>query len=133
MPEILTRRIGPLPVFAYAALGVIAFVWVRSRQAQSQPAQTAPLDVNPDYGTAGFAGQGALSPDSLLPISAASNTAFQPPANSGGGSSASAPYGTDPYGNPYVAPGGAGNPVNRIASTAAGTTTSPGSTTRLPR
>ena len=133
MPEFLTRRIGPLPVFAYAALGVIAFVWVRSRQAQSQPAQTAPLDVNPDYGTAGFAGQGALSPDSLLPISAASMTAFQPPANSGGSSSASAPYGTDPYGNPYVAPGGAGNPVNRIASTAAGTTTSPGSTTRLPR
>jgi len=119
VPEFLTRRIGPLPVFAYAALGVIAFVWVRSRQAQSQPAQTAPLDVNPDYGTAGFAGQGALSPDSLLPSS--------------GGSSPSAPYGTDPYGNPYVAPGGAGNPVNRIASTAAGTTTSPGSTTRLPR
>jgi len=132
VPEFLTRRIGPLPVFAYAALGVIAFVWVRSRQAQSQPAQTAPLDVNPDYGTAGFAGQGALSPDSLLPISAASNTAFQPPPSSGG-SSPSAPYGTDPYGNPYVAPGGAGNPVNRIASTAAGTTTSPGSTTRLPR
>ena len=132
MPEFLTRRIGPLPVFAYAALGVIAFVWVRSRQAQSQPAQTAPLDVNPDYGTAGFAGQGALSPDSLLPISAASNTACQPPPSSGG-SSPSAPYGTDPYGNPYVAPGGAGNPVNRIASTAAGTTTSPGSTTRLPR
>jgi len=132
VPEFLTRRIGPLPVFAYAALGVIAFVWVRSRQAQSQPAQTAPLDVNPDYGTAGFAGQGALSPDSLLPISAASNTAFQPPPSSGG-SSPSAPYGTDPYGNPYVAPGGAGNPVKRIASTAAGTTTSPGSTTRLPR
>jgi len=132
VPEFLTRRIGPLPVFAYAALGVIAFVWVRSRQAQSQPAQTAPLDVNPDYGTAGFAGQGALSPDALLPISAASNTAFQPPPSSGG-SSPSAPYGTDPYGNPYVAPGGAGNPVNRIASTAAGTTTSPGSTTRLPR
>ena len=113
-------------------LGAIAFVWVRSRQAQSS-AQVAPLNVNPDYGTAGFAGQGALSPDSLLPISAASTTAFQPPANSGGSSSASAPYGTDPYGNPYVAPGGAGNPVNRIASTAAGTTTSPGSTTRLPR
>ena len=131
MPEFLTRRIGPLPVFAYAALGVIAFVWVRSRQAQSS-AQTAPLNVNPDYGTAGFAGQGALSPDSLLPISAASTTAFQPPPSSGG-SSPSAPYGTDPYGNPYVAPGGAGNPVNRIASTAAGTTTSPGSTTRLPR
>ena len=106
-------------------------MWVRSRQAQSS-AQTAPLNVNPDYGTAGFAGQGALSPDSLLPISAASNTAFQPPPSSGG-SSPSAPYGTDPYGNPYVAPGGAGNPVNRIASTAAGTTTSPGSTTRLPR
>jgi len=131
VPEFLTRRIGPLPVFAYAALGVIAFVWVRSRQAQSS-AQVAPLNVNPDYGAAGFAGQGALSPDSLLPISAASNTAFQPPPSSGG-SSPSAPYGTDPYGNPYVAPGGAGNPVNRIASTAAGTTTSPGSTTRLPR
>ena len=107
-------------------LGAIAFVWVRSRQAQSS-AQVAPLNVNPDYGTAGFAGQGALSPDSLLPISAASNTAFQPPPSSGGSSPSA------PYGNPYAAPGGAGNPVNRIASTAAGTTTSPGSTTRLPR
>ena len=131
MPEFLTRRIGPLPTWSYMVLGAIAFVWVRSRQAQSS-AQVAPLNVNPDYGTAGFAGQGALSPDALLPISAASNTAFAPPASSGG-SSPSAPYGTDPYGNPYVAPGGAGNPVNRIASTAAGTTTSPGSTTRLPR
>jgi len=131
VPEFLTRRIGPLPTWSYMVLGAIAFVWVRSRQAQSS-AQVAPLNVNPDYGTAGFAGQGALSPDSLLPISAASNTAFQPPPSSGG-SSPSAPYGTDPYGNPYVAPGGAGNPVNRIASTAAGTTTSPGSTTRLPR
>ena len=131
MPEFLTRRIGPLPTWSYMVLGAIAFVWVRSRQAQSS-AQVAPLNVNPDYGTAGFAGQGALSPDSLLPISAASNTAFQPPPSSGG-SSPSAPYGTDPYGNPYVAPGGAGNPVNRIAGTAAGTTTSPGSTTKLPR
>ena len=127
MPEFLTRRIGPLPTWSYMVLGAIAFVWVRSRQAQSS-AQVAPLNVNPDYGTAGFAGQGALSPDALLPISAASNTAFAPPASSGGSSSAAAPYG-----NPYVAPGGAGNPVNRIASTAAGTTTSPGSTTRLPR
>jgi len=130
VPEFLTRRIGPLPVFAYAALGVIAFVWVRSRQAQSS-AQTAPLDVNPDYGTAGFAGQGALSPDSLLPISAASNTAFQPPPSSGG-SSPSAPYGTDPFGNPYPAPGGAGNPINRIAGTIATTTVQPGSTVKVP-
>ena len=81
MPEFLTRRIGPLPTWSYMVLGAIAFDWVRSRQAQSS-AQTAPLNVNPDYGTAGFAGQGALSPDSLLPISAASNTAFQPPPGS---------------------------------------------------
>ena len=131
MPEFLTRRIGPLPTWSYMVLGAIAFVWVRSRQAQSS-AQTAPLDVNPDYGTAGFAGQGALSPDSLLPISAASNTAFQPPPSSGG-SSPSAPYGTDPNGNPYPAPGGAGNPINRVAGTLASTTTTPGSVTRLPR
>ena len=132
MPEFLTRRIGPLPTWSYMVLGAIAFVWVRSRQAQSS-AQVAPLNVNPDYGTAGFAGQGALSPDALLPISAASNTAFAPPASSGGSSSAAAPYGTDPNGNPYPAPGGAGNPINRVAGTLASTTTTPGSVTRLPR
>ena len=133
MPEFLTRRIGPLPTWSYMVLGAIAFVWVRSRQAQSS-AQVAPLNVNPDYGTAGFAGQGALSPDSLLPISAASTTAFQPPANSGGSSSANAPYGTDPYGNPYAAPGGAGNPVNRVAASFAANPPSSGSgPPRLPR
>ena len=59
MPEFLTRRIGPLPTWSYMVLGAIAFVWVRSRQAQSS-AQTAPLDVNPDYGTAGLTSSGAV-------------------------------------------------------------------------
>lgn len=116
--DFLTRRIGPLPVVAWVGLGLVVVVWVRARQNKA-PAQLPSQSLNPDYGPGGWPGQGSLG---SIPMSAISQTAFQPPTTQQSGTS----YGNMPgTSTPYPYSGGAGNPLNREAGTLANNPTAP--------
>lgn len=85
MPNI-SAKVGPLPVWGWAALGLVVAVWVRHRQKAAQTATQLPTQsLNPDYGPGGWPGQGSLG---AIPFSAASTTAFQPPTTSSTSSAA---------------------------------------------
>lgn len=102
------RKLGPLPIWAWAALGVGGFLvyrFVQNRQAAANQMPTT--SVGPDYGPAGWPGQGAISP-STIPMSAISQVAggfnsATPTSSSGSGAS--------PAYNP-------GNPIQRQQATA---------------
>lgn len=112
----LSAKVGPLPVWGWASLALVAAWWVRSRQ-KAAAAQLPVQSLNKDYGPGGWPGQGYLGP---IPISAISATAFQPPTTQGAG------YGTMPgTSTPYPYAGGAGNPLNREAGTLANNPTAP--------
>lgn len=102
MANLLTRKVGPLPVWAYAGIAVGGYLFIRSRQnaAASASSGTAATDPNALYGgelspeyDPGYGGQFSLTPDSLLPVSAAAVT-------SGNGSAGSTSVANAPSGNP---------------------------------
>lgn len=85
------RKLGPLPIWAWAAVAVGGFLvyrYVQNRQAAANQMPTT--SVGPDYGPAGWPGQGAISP-TTIPMSAISQVAggfnsATPTSSSGSGS-----------------------------------------------
>jgi hypothetical protein len=113
LPEWITRKVGPLPVWGWAAAGaggLFAIRWYLSHKAAAgQPTSgtAVPIGGSPfDYGSLGDSG--GLVPTSSIPTTAqtATNTG-DPNASSGGGGTSATSTNTAPAGSPTGSgPGG---------------------------